>query len=665
MKEHLKKLWKPKPMIGIASMLAVTGTLIGTHVSDTTEPTRYVLAQVTRGTIVTSISGSGQVAAENQIDVKPTVSGTVLQQFVHVGDAVTMDQPLYEIERSDASKAVRNAEQGVRDAEISLEAAQISYEKLLQPDSPAAVLQATNALHQAERQLADLEAGPTAIEITRAETAVKQAEQNVRLASDGVTPKTVRDAYNTAVLSLKSLLLTTQDALDDADDVLAIDGASANVNFNHLFSVLDQSKKIVAYNAYPGAKDAIKEAQTAIDALALQNEDPRKIDSAIDLLQIALGKTTDLLNAVQQGLDASLTSSSFSQANLDSYKSTIHSDLSSVANGYTTLNTLRSSFENAQNTYDNATLSLTQAIEELADLKNGSDPDDIAKARETVEERTQALADVSAASDDISMKQAKNTISQRKSALQNAKDDLQDAYDELNDYTVRAPFDGVVAAVNARVGSEASPGAAMATVLTKGKIAEISLNEVDIANIRVGQKATLSFDAISGITIAGSVTEVALVGSASQGVVTYPVKISFLTDDDRIRPGMSVSASIITNVKQDALLVPTSAVQTMNGSSVVQTIENATVNTEAMNQGVTSATLPRSISVTTGLTNESTIEITDGLTEGETIVTRTITASAAKTTTSATGSSGARTQTFGAPVGGLGGGTGNFIRIQR
>ena len=98
-------------------------------------------------------------------------------------------------------------------------------------------------------------------------------------------------------------------------------------------------------------------------------------------------------------------------------------------------------------------------------------------------------------------------------------------------------------------------------LITKQKIAEISLNEVDAAKVKVGQKVTLTFDAIDGLSITGEVSEIDALGTVSQGVVTYGVKIAFDTQDERVKSGMSVSAAIITDVKQNVLLVPNAAVK--------------------------------------------------------------------------------------------------------
>ncbi|MBP7058561.1 HlyD family efflux transporter periplasmic adaptor subunit [Candidatus Gracilibacteria bacterium] len=179
-------------------------------------------------------------------------------------------------------------------------------------------------------------------------------------------------------------------------------------------------------------------------------------------------------------------------------------------------------------------------------------------------------------------------------------------------------------------------------------IAKVSLNETDVATVKVGQKATLTFDAIENLTITGEVVEIDAVGTASQGVVTYNVKISFDTQDTRIKPGMSTTASIITNSKSDILIVPNGAIKTQGDISYVESFQTTSANSSADTSGntksstvnssseqvITSSNPPSQIQIETGLANDSYTEITSGLNEGDQIVTRTITSAKTTTTTS-------------------------------
>ncbi|MEK7094002.1 MAG: HlyD family efflux transporter periplasmic adaptor subunit, partial [Patescibacteria group bacterium] len=161
------------------------------------------------------------------------------------------------------------------------------------------------------------------------------------------------------------------------------------------------------------------------------------------------------------------------------------------------------------------------------------------------------------------------------------------------------------------------------------QFAEISLNEVDAAKIKVGQKATLTFDAIEDLSIAGQVAEVDAIGTVSQGVVTYNVKVAFDTQDDRVKGGMTANAAVIIDMKTNILSVPSAAVKTQGEQTYVQILEGTTG--EKNNQGVTSKNTPSQQIVETGISNDTLVEIVSGLHEGDQVVVRTTNTSVAQT----------------------------------
>ena len=183
-------------------------------------------------------------------------------------------------------------------------------------------------------------------------------------------------------------------------------------------------------------------------------------------------------------------------------------------------------------------------------------------------------------------------------------------------------------------------GGVAAVLITKQRTADLSFNEIDVARIKMAQKVNLTFDAVQGLNITGKVADIDTIGTVTQGVVTYSVKITFDTQDERVKPGMSVSAAIITDVKTDVIIVPNSAVKSQGDAHYVE-------------MGVSSTIPPRQQTVEVGISNDSSTEIVSGLKEGDQVVTRTVLAQAAKPAATAPSLFGS-----GGRIGGGGGGGG-------
>ena len=104
-------------------------------------------------------------------------------------------------------------------------------------------------------------------------------------------------------------------------------------------------------------------------------------------------------------------------------------------------------------------------------------------------------------------------------------------------------------------------------------------------------------------------TEVSSVADASSGVATYPVTVSFTTEDTTFTVGTTVSGAITTNAKTDVIVVPTRAVTTTNGQSTV------VVALDGKTDGKTET---RTVQV--GQSSGGQTEITSGLAEGDQVI---------------------------------------------
>ena len=126
--------------------------------------------------------------------------------------------------------------------------------------------------------------------------------------------------------------------------------------------------------------------------------------------------------------------------------------------------------------------------------------------------------------------------------------------------TVRVPAEGTVTALLAVVGAPADPSTPIATVADLRHLAvAVDLSEFDIAKVRLRQSAVIAVDALGGKELPGRVVFVALTGTDSGGVVTFPVRVE-LARAIAVKPGMNVSVRIVVAERRNVVRVPLEAV---------------------------------------------------------------------------------------------------------
>jgi multidrug efflux pump subunit AcrA (membrane-fusion protein) len=572
--------------------------------------TKYVIQNATQGTVIASVSGSGQVQSATTVDVKPQVSETVTKIYVQPGDHVAAGQVLMQLD-------ITNEQKAVTQAQLSLQSSQISLAKL-QEVTTSSLLQDENS--------------------------VTTDEQNLLNASTSLAKdyQSGFDTLSNAFVDLQTLMTNLNDFMIGTQISKTQDNPDAYVNLmpsNLQPTTLPYKNELIA--AYNAAVTTYQ--QNLTDYHAANRDSP---SATLDSLFAETYNTTkQIADAVKAGQDlldyvvdnypsggaysALPTITTTYQTDFGNYTTSISSDLSSVSGIITTITNDEQSLTNGQS-------SLVQASTTYNELIAGPDPLDV---------------------------QSQNI------SIENSQMSLQTAEQNLGYDSVRAPIAGIVATVPSVVGETvASPAA---TIVSDGEIAQLTLNEVDAAKMALGDKATLTFDAFPNLSLAGTVVELDPVGTVSQGVVNYNVQIGFTqpadtSSSEMVKPGMSVTAAIVTQADQNVIAVPNAAVHTAAGASYVlepATPVSATDLAASATGGILLTGGTKMVPVTIGITNDTLTEIASGVNLGDQIITQSITTSASTATTAAGGTSafsaltgGARTG--GAAAGGFGGGGG-------
>ena len=231
---------------------------------------------------------------------------------------------------------------------------------------------------------------------------------------------------------------------------------------------------------------------------------------------------------------------------------------------------------------------------------------------------------------------------QAAAALEQARLSLEQAQRNLADAQITAPFDGVVTAVNITAG--ATGGANAITLADVSQLhVDVLVDETEIANVTVGQDAELTLDAVQGITLTGTVARIDPVGTVSNGVVNYGVRVNLDATTAALKLDMTANASIIGEKAENVLVVPTTAIRTARAQNTSTTQPTAAPPMMSGNFVlVMKDGQPRPVQVTLGMTADDYTEISGDVAEGDLVVINTSTSSST-------------TQDFGPPDGGLGG----------
>ena len=291
------------------------------------------------------------------------------------------------------------------------------------------------------------------------------------------------------------------------------------------------------------AQEALDDALDGVDLIDLELIEAEVEDAKADVVD-ADNDLVTLLNPLSEDLDVSKGNLSDAQDALDKLLTPESSDV------------------------ELAQARVIDAEEKLSELINGPSEDDIAvaEARVTAAEAT------------------------------------------LKTLWVEAPFDGQVIDINYQSGDSTDQLIyAVKLANINELLVEVSVDETEVSNIKLGQIANLSFDAIPFLEIPALVTKIAPFGETVQGLVRYPVTVTLSEKPSSVMLGMTSYVKIITEVQNEALAVPIDAIKFDDEGEYVM------VFNESSNQ-------QRRVSVESGIIQGDQVVVTGDLTVNQKVV---------------------------------------------
>ena len=203
-------------------------------------------------------------------------------------------------------------------------------------------------------------------------------------------------------------------------------------------------------------------------------------------------------------------------------------------------------------------------------------------------------------------------------SLRNAEISLENQYENLDDYTITSPIKGTIVDKNYNAGETTEANQVLCTIYDLSYLTmTLSVDELDIASIEVGQSVSIAADAVEDTTYTGTVTKVSVAGTSSGSATTYPVTIR-IDETDGLLPGMSVDATIELASAEDVLAIPSAALN--RGDTVLVTADSpSAANGTLVESTAEDGEDYYSVEVTTGVSGDDYIEIVSGLQEGDTV----------------------------------------------
>jgi RND family efflux transporter MFP subunit len=553
--------------------------------------------------------GAGGATAAPADAVFPRASGHVVRFLVHPGQRVVAGQPLALVDDGGSAAAVtKQAGNDLATALLELLQKRTSDPLKGPPPTQAELAAGRFAVTSTFAQLAKLLGPPRAADVSAAQLDLKRARADLETLLGG-SPRARAEAIRLARINVR----LAQDRLDrvvappDAADVRAAKAEVARAEAD--LAVLLRPAPGPLPEAVAAAQQAVTVArQKLADAQAAG--DPALIGAAQLELDTALADLATLLRPdpgpLPQEIDAARQAVDAAHAKLAKllrppYPADVRAARLDLERARVELRALETGPSRT------ALAAACQAVDafraKLGQLNGPPLPADVALAKLDVRKAEAELAvlltrGTPATPIDIGLARLKVAAARIRLRLARLDGRL---------LTVRAPSAGTVTALLTVPGAPVDASTGVVAVDDLDRLAvTVELSEFDAAHVRKGLQATVSVDALGGKSFPGKVQFAALTGTETNGVVTFPVRVS-LAHVKGLKPGMNVSVHITVARRRNVVQVPLEAVsRDDNDRPIVTTIDTA--GDESTRR------------VELGLANNKNVEIVKGLRAGEVAV---------------------------------------------
>lgn len=479
-----------------------------------------------------------------------------------------------------------------------------------------AVENAEIALNSAKQSLEDTKIS-TEREIRSAESSLESAKVSLKSAENSLentetsNENSLDNAYESAWDGMISALTACGDAINTNTTVKEDDDAENTLGVTN-------SQALRTAETSEAAARSSYNAAMAFRSSASGDRTHENVEEAIDMTQDALDKTRTTLSDTYAVLQATITSSTFTQAELDALKASIATERSGLNTTMATLTTKeqgistqkianQASLTNAESAVNSGRSALAVSESNLSAVKSASTAK-INSAQNAVLSSEGQLKQAKDSLANVASEASSSQVMAAQAQVEQARANVELIETQLQDMILTAPHDGVVTAVNGEVGELASMTEPFVSIIIpEGFEIKANISEVEIAKLKVGDSVEITFDALgSDEKFTGEISEIDPAETEISGVIYYQVTTLFTGDGEVVKPGMTANLDILTAEKKDVLKIPFQALKEKDDYKYVQIVVDDEV---------------KEIPVEVGLKGDSEYEVKGGLAEGQEVVT--------------------------------------------
>jgi len=582
--------------------------------------TEYTTVKVERGQLIQTVSETGTIKAASAINLNFSSVGKVNKILVKIGDKVNKDQILAGLDYSELinkqneAKANLAASQatllkyssGATREEINVAAAGVAQAESLYAAASTELEKVKNTLveniNQAKKSLDDLLLDSNK-DVTTYEQAVKTAENNLENAKSTYS-QSINNKKNSALTTMEEKLSLANIALDSIDRVIK------DEDVKDILSIENTIYSTNTINTSDEAQILLTSANASL-AVAKYSKNNNDIVEALDDSQETLNKIFASLDYCFKALENTIITSDLTQADLDSLKATINSQITIITTAIYSINTSKQNLSDAMLAYDTnvstAAESLSQANTNLNNAiinarnalasaeVNGAQQINLAESK--VEASRQGLAVA-----ESKLNQLKSPTRFEDILLYQAQVEIaKAAYDavaiEIDNKIIKAPIGGLVTKVNYEVGEQVSVANPVISMLGENNFEiEVLISETDITKVKIGNLAEITMDAFGeNVIFQGKVNFIEPAETIIQDVIYYQVDVGFIdiadgseykTNLENIKSGMTANAVITTARKDNILIIPARAVIDKNGNKYARILANNQIKEAVVTLGL-------------------------------------------------------------------------------